>query len=52
MIVVLVNFVLNWILIPVYGINGAAIATGGAYVLQGVLTIAFARRYFGVNLLK
>ena len=32
-----VNFALNFLLIPIYGINGAAIATGFSYALMGVL---------------
>ncbi len=32
-----VNFILNLLLIPRYGINGAAIATGFSYALMGVL---------------
>ncbi|MBX3395780.1 MAG: polysaccharide biosynthesis C-terminal domain-containing protein [Phycisphaerae bacterium] len=45
------NILLNLALIPAYGINGAAIATGSAYVLQGILTVVFAKRHFGVRLL-
>lgn len=49
-IVVVVNIALNLALIPLLGINGAAIATGVAYVMQGVLTVFFAKRAFGVKL--
>lgn len=49
-LVVTSNILLNLALIPAYGINGAAVATGSAYVLQGILTVVFAKRCFGVRL--
>ena len=39
-----VNFGLNLLLIPLYGINGAAIATGFSYVLISVLYFLFVWR--------
>jgi len=39
-----VNFILNLLLIPMYGINGAAIATGFSYALMGVLYMFFVWR--------
>ena len=39
-----VNFISNLLLIPIYGINGAAIATGFSYALMGTLYIFFVWR--------
>ena len=43
----LVNIVLNYILIPIYGINGAAIASMFSLVVWNVLMIYEVRRKFG-----
>ena len=43
----LVNIVLNYILIPIYGINGAAIASMFSLVVWNVLMIYEVRRRFG-----
>lgn len=48
--VVTANIALNLVLIPLFGINGSAASTAVAYVLQGVLTIVFAKRYLGIKL--
>ncbi|MBK8271249.1 MAG: polysaccharide biosynthesis C-terminal domain-containing protein [Planctomycetes bacterium] len=48
--VVLTNIAMNLLLIPIWGINGAAAATGIAYVMQGMLIIVFAKRHLGVKL--
>ncbi len=49
-IAVLANVAANLLLIPLMGINGAALATALSYVLQAVLLLAFAKRLFGVRL--
>jgi len=38
------NFILNFLLIPIYGLNGAAIATGISAVLMSILYLFFAYR--------
>jgi len=38
------NVLLNFILIPMYGVNGAAIATGSSAVLMGILYLFFVYR--------
>lgn len=38
------NFLFNFLLIPIYGINGAAIATGSSVVLMSVLYLFFVYR--------
>jgi O-antigen/teichoic acid export membrane protein len=45
-----INAFLNIVLIPKFGIIGAAVATGLAYLSQAVLLLVFARRLFGVRL--
>lgn len=37
----IVNLILNWILIPLYGINGAAIATSFSMILWKVITVVY-----------
>jgi len=44
-----VNVVLNFFLIPMYGINGAAIATGFSLALISILHLFFAYRIGGVQ---
>ena len=44
--VAIVNFGLNWIAIPRYGINGAAGASVLAYLISIVLTAGLGRRHF------
>ncbi len=44
--VAIVNFALNWIAIPKYGINGAAGASVLAYAISIVLTAWLGRRHF------
>ena len=39
-----VNFILNFLLIPLYGVNGAAIATGASLALLGLLYLFFIYR--------
>jgi O-antigen/teichoic acid export membrane protein len=46
----LLNVVLNVLLIPRMGINGAALATLVAYVALGLLTLAVTRRYLKFDL--
>jgi len=40
----IINIVLNLILIPKYGINGAAIATGISFVIMGVMLMFFTNK--------
>lgn len=44
---VCVNFILNIILIPRYGINGAAIATASSSILWNLLAIVYIYRQYG-----
>lgn len=44
----LINIGLNFLLIPSYGITGAAVATTGAYFSMAVLTFFVTRRFFSV----
>lgn len=47
---VLLNFTMNWFLIPAYGLKGAIWATLAAYGLGLVASILVARRYFPLPL--
>ena len=47
---VLLNFTMNWFLIPIYGLKGAVWATLAAYALGLVASIIVARRYFPLPL--
>jgi len=47
---VLVNIVLNILLIPAYGVNGAAVATLVACMLTTVMTVMFSYRYIYVRI--
>lgn len=47
---VILNFTLNWYLIPIYGLKGAIWATLAAYGLGLVASIIVARRYFPLPL--
>lgn len=49
-IVVAANAAGNWVLIPLWGINGSALATALSFVIQSVLLVVFAKRLFGVRL--
>ncbi|MBL4892015.1 MAG: lipopolysaccharide biosynthesis protein [Rhizobiaceae bacterium] len=46
----LVNIVLNWSLIPVYGLHGAAIATTCALAFESLLLYAVAKRKLGLHI--
>jgi len=50
LITVVSNVILNAILIPIFGIFGAATATAIAYGIQTAVAIILARRLFGVRL--
>ncbi len=50
-VVLVVNCVLNALLIPGFGITGAALGTAGAYLAGGVVLVALCRRTVGWNLL-
>jgi len=45
-VVAIVNFILNYWLIPIMGINGAAIATLSSFALGSLLSAIIGRRYF------
>ncbi|MEZ4754617.1 MAG: polysaccharide biosynthesis C-terminal domain-containing protein [Bdellovibrionota bacterium] len=47
---VVCNIIFNAILIPVYGVNGAAAATAFVYLLEAILLIFVAKKYFKVRL--
>jgi O-antigen/teichoic acid export membrane protein len=46
--VAILNFALNWLAIPKYGINGAAGASALAYVISIILTAWLGRRHFAL----
>lgn len=53
----LINIILNYILIPLYGINGAALASASSFVASGILFQFYSKHYSGIisissNLLK
>jgi O-antigen/teichoic acid export membrane protein len=50
LVVIPANLLLNWILIPTYGIEGAAAATTISYLLNGALCVAAAIRVSGGGL--
>ena len=43
------NLVLNVILIPAYGIVGAAIASAASLVIQNLITVALVRKYLSIS---
>lgn len=43
-----INFILNFMMIPVFGINGAAYATASSTVLWNVLAVVMIYRYTGI----
>lgn len=45
----LLNIVLNFLLIPIYGIDGAAVATLITTVSWSLLMLAYGKKYIGVN---
>ena len=44
------NIVLNVVLIPLLGLNGAAIATTGAMIIEAILLFAVVRHKMGITL--
>ena len=50
MVSAVANVVLNVLLIPIYGVMGAAVTTLLAYLLSATLTFAFARRIYPLEL--
>ncbi len=46
----LFNLILNWQLIPIYGLNGAAMATSGAMVFEALALYSAARRRLGLHI--
>lgn len=50
--VFIVNIILNYALIPRYGINGAAIATSTTYFFEAILKMFFFQRMVGVHFSK
>ena len=49
--ILLVNIVLNALLIPVFAINGAALATSLSFVISVVILIVIARKFLKIRLL-
>ena len=47
-IIVIINISLNWWLIPIMGMKGAAIATLVSFILGAVLSAIIGRKYFAV----
>lgn len=47
-----INVILNFILIPLYGVNGASIATCVSYFIVFVYRVIDTRKYIKLNLLK
>lgn len=45
----LINIILNVVLIPIYGILGAAVATGAAYVIRNVALTAYLYAEYGIQ---
>jgi O-antigen/teichoic acid export membrane protein len=43
------NIVLNVLLIPIFGIIGAAIATAMSYVARNISSLSFCHRYYGMH---
>lgn len=48
LVAALLNFVLNYLLIPLYGINGAAIATAVSWIAWNMLCVFYVYKYFGI----
>lgn len=46
----LFNLILNWMLIPVYGLNGAAMATSSAMVFESMALYAASKRTLGLHI--
>lgn len=46
------NIILNWMLIPTFGIHGAAIATGSSYIAVFVFRFFHIRKYFKYEILS
>ena len=51
-VMLVVNIVLNWYLIPIYGIIGAAIATSSSFILRSVLLIIASYKITNINPFK
>lgn len=51
LVVIVSNILLNLLLVPIYGINGAAIATGMSYISGIMALVIFTRYFLGWNLL-
>ncbi len=50
--VILTNVMLNFLLIPKYGVVGAAYATSISYLLGGVYLVVLAKKYLNVSFLR
>lgn len=48
----MINVALSWVLIPRYGISGAAFATMSSYIIWSIITMIQAKRYTSVIPLK
>ena len=49
-IYVILNIILNYLLIPLYKINGAALATSLATILSFLILKIFSKKLFGLKL--
>jgi len=47
---VLFNVILNFFLIPIFGITGAALATSGSFIFSAFLLILMTRYYLKIKL--
>ena len=48
-IVTIINFILNFFLIPIIGIIGSAISTSISMVIRNIVLLRFAKRNTGLN---
>lgn len=51
LLVLAANLIGNILLVPVYGMSGAAIATGISFIVSAVTLVIMARQHFGLRLL-
>ncbi|MBI2508153.1 flippase [Candidatus Woesearchaeota archaeon] len=49
MIMMIINLILNIYLIPIYGINGAALATATAFITRSILLMIEVKYYLGIT---
>ena len=46
----MINVILNFLLIPIFGINGAAISTGISYIAVFIYRVIDTRKYFKIDI--